>query len=140
MKLWLLFFFFHAGNHLKVYTFESSSGTNLSYATLESPAIRSLPETFIFCSSYKETTIDGKSFFTIYSEDENPWLTLSVWDLANDGKCTMWARMRTTWKKMGNLERFWLNFWIHYCIRIDTRSGQLTISVNGELPVSIEAK
>ena len=41
---------------------------------------------------------------------------------------------------MKNLKRFLLNFWIHICIHIDTNLGDLTLSVNGELPFSLEAK
>ena len=80
MKIWNIFLFIHLVNSLKIFTFKSSSDSNLSVVELENAGTRKLPESFKFCASHKETTIEGVSFFTLYGDDDKPWLTLSIWD------------------------------------------------------------
>ena len=52
----------------------------------------------------------------------------------------MWVRIRSTWVRLGDAKRFWLNFWIHICILIDTHSLELKVSINGEEAISIKAE
>ena len=52
----------------------------------------------------------------------------------------MWIRIRSTWARVGDAKRFWLNFWIHVCILVDTESMELTVSINGEEAISIKAE
>jgi hypothetical protein len=126
-----------ACNVTKIFTFEKSNDESLSYATLQASETSSFPGTFIFCNSHLETSIDGTSFFTIYGEDGKPWLTMSIYD--SNGKTFLWSRIRSTWKRVVEMKRFWLNFWIHVCLAADTRSGNLNVTVNGKIPINIKA-
>ena len=121
----------------KVFTFDSSTPEDLSYAALASPVI-SLPSIWILCTSHLETTIDNLSYFTIYGEDGKPWLTLSIWD--SDGGIYLWARITTTWIRVYKLQRSWLNFWIHICTKVDVKSGILLLSINGEPTTMLDAQ
>jgi hypothetical protein len=78
------------------------------------------------------------TLFTIYREDGKPWLTMSIYD--SNGKTFLWTRIRNTWKRVVEMKRFGLNFWIHVCIQVNTRSGSLNVSVNGEIPINIKAE
>ena len=132
MNFFILLFFLRATHAIKIFTFESwdGSGGNLSYAALENPT--SLPPVFTLCSSFKESFIAGKSFFTLYGQDNKPWVTLSNWVTGN--KITIWLRVTTIWTKIGVIETYWINFWIHVCIHINTKSGDISLSLNGEQP------
>ena len=52
----------------------------------------------------------------------------------------MWIRIRSTWARVGDAKRFWLNFWIHVCMLVDTESMELKVSINGEEAISIKAE
>ena len=134
MKFWLLYLFLNSGNMKRVFSFDSSSDQSISYATVKSPV--RLPETFTMCSSFKESSISGSSFFTIYGEDGGPWLTLSNWVTGN--KITSWLRIRTVWIKVGIMKPYLINFWIYVCIHVNTKSGDLSLSFNGEPPLSFK--
>ena len=95
-----------------------------------------LPEIFTLCSSIKETSVDGSSFFTIYGEDGKHWLSLSIW--VTQKKITMWVKVSTVFKKIKLIQTFMMNFWIHVCIFVDVNSGDLSISLNGEQPISFK--
>ena len=132
MKFWLIFLFLYSGNLVRVLRFDSSLEQNISYATVKSPV--KLPETFTLCSSFLESSLSGSSFFTLYGEDGGPWLTLSNWVLGN--KITNWLRVRTVWIKVVIIKPYLINFWIHVCMHVNTKSGNLSLSFNGEPPIS----
>ena len=113
---------------IKIFTFHPGKDNSISYAAIKYPT--HLPPVFTLCSSFKETYINGNSFFTIYGEDGKSWLTLSNW--ATNKKITIWLRVISTWKKVSAMETYWMNFWIHVCIYVDSKSGILSISMNGE--------
>ena len=112
MKLILFLSFLPVGYFIKLFSFESTVDTNQSYATIKFPT--NLPKVFTLCSSFKETFIDGTSFFTIYGENNEPWLTLSNWVTQN--KITLWLRINTRYVKVGVIQNYWMNFWINMCI------------------------
>ena len=89
-----------------------------------------LPESFIFCYAYLEDRTEEISPFTIYGKDGKPWLTLSIWQ--SNEKIFLWSRLRTTWVRMMNVERFQLNYWLKICILVDSSKGNITVSFNGK--------
>ena len=131
----LLFMFVDSLQMIKIFTFEDSTDASLSYAVLREEVNSFLPARFILCSSHMETSVDGRGFLTIYGKDSRPWLTLSVWP--NKGHPVLWATTTTAsksigWVKLMDIEEFWLNFWINICMDVDTESGNINVSVNGE--------
>ena len=68
---------------IKIFTFKSHADGTLSYISYKSPALSDsagqLPGSFVFCGSFKQTTLDGNSFFTFYGEDGKTWVAFSLW-------------------------------------------------------------
>ena len=92
---------------------------------------------FGFCGSFKESSVNGESFFTIYGEDEKPFLGFSVWPGGQGDKLVTWLRIRQVWRRVGDADLSWLNFWTHVCLIVNVRSKEIKVSVNGQEPVSI---
>ena len=138
VTLIVIYLIFHTSKTLKIFTFGESSDGTFNYATLEVPGNLQFPRKFILCTSHFETAILGTSFLTIYGEDSKPWLSLSIYE--SNGNMFLWTRVRTTWKRVIEVKRFWLNFWIHICVQGDKSNGNLNISINEEEPVLITAK
>ena len=136
MEFMLLSLFLHPVHLVKIFTFDASSDGQLSFSTLKNKTMSPLPEIFTLCSSFKETSIDGSSFFTIYGEDGKHWLSLSNW--VTQKKITIWVKVSTVFKKIKLLKTFMMNFWINVCIFVDVNSGDLSISLNGEHPISFK--
>ena len=85
--------------------------------------------------------LSGESFFTFYGEDEKPWLGFSLWpSIKMDDKLEMWLRIRAMWRKVKDIDIYWLNFWTHVCFLVDISSMEIKVSVNGLDPVSIISK
>ena len=120
---------------IKVFTFDKSNGGNISYATIKGAEDLTLPDNFILCTSHLQTSVDGRSFFTIWGTGETPWLSLSVW--VSPGQSILWLRNTKQYFRLLNIEQVWLNFWIHTCMQVDTGAGSVTISVNGKEPVVV---
>ena len=83
VKVLYLILFLNTCNMIKIFTFKSLADGSLSYASYQSSA---LPESagqlsgpFVFCGSFKQTTLDGNSFFTFYGEDGKTWIAFSLW-------------------------------------------------------------
>ena len=139
MIVFLLIFLIPSVNMMKILTFKSNLNSNMSFATIQNPVTSIIPESFIFCASFKETTtVSSISFFTIYGEDGKPWLTLSHWDYKEG--ITIFTKVRHAWINMGYLERFQINFWIHTCVQVNTTSGDLALSINGKQSMPIKEK
>ena len=96
-----------------------------------------ITQPFAFCASFKENSVDGNSFFTLYGTDGNPLLGFSVWPAGPEEKLGRWVRIRSVWRKVGDVEMYGLNFWTHVCFILDTKFRDVKISINGEEPISI---
>ena len=131
MFIWLVLFLLHPGSSSKSFIFESSLHENINHIILKTSII--LPKTFTACVSYKETRIDKEGSFTIYGESNTPWISLSTWDYANE--IAMWLIIGSEWLKVRTIPSHWINFWTHVCINVDTQSGNISLSINGEQPL-----
>ena len=99
MKIFsILMVFLPTFNMIKVFKFDPSVDGSLSHATPKTLAGNLFTTRFILCSSYLETSVDGTSFFTIYGEDGEPWLTLSNWETIDN--VFRWARLGTNGKEI----------------------------------------
>ena len=95
---------------------------------------------FSFCGSFKETSVNGNSFFTFYGKDMKPWLGLSMWPSKAQDHLTIWFRVRSTWKKVQDLNIYHLNFWTHVCFSVDMKLMEIKASINGEKTGKIKAE
>ena len=134
-KLIVIYIFFYTCKSLKVFKFESSYGANYSYATLKATGseVAQFPESFILCMSHQKAAADGTSYLTIYGEDDGPWFSSSIY--ISSGSAFIWTRFRRTWKRLREIPRFWLNFWVHICFKANTSTGNFSISINGDPPI-----
>lgn len=133
MSVWLIFLLLNFGFCKKTLVFKSSTDGSIAHEVLKTSTL--LPEIFRICSSYKENTIEDRSFFTIYGESMEPWLTLSKW--VEIDKIRLWLRVNEVWLRVKVIPPDWLNSWTHVCIDLDTNSGNISVSANGEPPVSL---
>ena len=129
--LWLLY----PGNCATNLLFRSALGTNISYEILKTSTL--LPQIFTICASFKENEVNKRSFFTIYGELNKPWMTLSNW--RGDNTIIMWLKINTVFSEVGDFPLHWMNFWNHVCISADTESGNISIFLNEDPPISIRA-
>ena len=130
MATWILLFLLHPGLPFKTLKFEPSSDGGIAYETIEKST--PLPRLFTLCSAYKERFIlGGNSFFTIYGEYGEPWMTLSNWpyDIIE-----LWLRINTVWVKISGMPAHLMNSWVHICIMADTTTGNLSVLVNQGQP------
>ena len=130
MATWILLFLLHPGLPFKILKFEPSSDGGIAYETIEKST--PLPRLFTLCSAYKERFIlGGNSFFTIYGEYGEPWMTLSNWpyDIIE-----LWLRINTVWVKISGMPAHLMNSWVHICIMADTTTGNLSVLVNQGQP------
>ena len=82
------------------------SPSSLSFATVTSVPEEKLPDSFIICSTTRQTKIDGKRPFVLYGEDNNPWLAFSFW--RSDSGVVLWAEVQTgSWAGFNNLRKPW---------------------------------
>ena len=132
-RIGLAILFLNAIETIQIFTFEPLINRNFSYALLQGPLFK-LPDRFVLCTSHLETTIHGKSFFTIFGENGRPWLSVSIW-IDDPVSCALWATIRSSSTHVIDIKQVWLNFWIHICIRVDIESDKLIFYVNGELPI-----
>ena len=131
--LFLLILLVHQGYSIKTLSFESTSDENIAYQVPQTST--PLPPIFTFCASFKEPTIGESSFFTMFGESDDPWLTVVNWVV--EDQIQMWMRIsKMDWIKVWDLPPYWLNFWIYICIKVDSLADTLFVSLNGESPVS----
>ena len=133
LRVFLVFCFCKQLQGIKTFTFEPSMNVTISYATLQTPAKTKLPDRFVLCTSHLETSIDGNNFFTIFGEDGQPWLSLSIW--SNEGHPILWMTKSKSWFQIMDIKEVWLNFWINICMQVNTLAGNINLTVNGELPI-----
>ena len=134
LRVFVMFLFWKQLQGIKYFTFEPYTNGTLSYATLQGPPNSKLPDSFVLCTSHLETSIDGSSFITVVGDDGQPWLSLSIW--SDRGYPVLWLKKWKIWFEIMNIEEFWLNFWIHICMKVNNESGDIVIYVNGESPIS----
>ena len=136
LKLLHFFMLCRTYHGIIIFKFEPSTSTNEthSYAKLEGPENSKLPDNFVLCTSHFETSLDGNSFFTIFGEDGQPWISLPIY--STEGYPVLWVRQAMSkWIRIMEIEQVWLNFWIHICMQVNVQSGNLSVSLNGEKPV-----
>ena len=135
----LFLLFFKTTISIKILTFSRSGDGIISQASLKDKESKDDEQymPFGFCGSFKESFVDGKSFFTLYGEDEKPFLGFSVWPGSQEDNLVTWLRIRQVWRRVGDADMFWLNFWTHVCLVVNVRFKEIKVSVNGQEPVSI---
>jgi hypothetical protein len=126
---------------IRVYDFSfarhAAPGSPLSAGLLGKSV--ALPARFIICSSAVQAKIDGKSPWSLYSDDGLPWLTLSFWNLETGP--ALWADIRQgTWKLLHQIERPQTHVWRHVCADIDSVAGNMTVSVDGRPAMTVSTK
>ena len=121
---------------LKIFKFRRSTNGTISYAKPKYTAKQDNRQ-FGICGSFKVNSITGENFFTFYGEDKEPWLDFSLWPGWNGESITAWLRINQIWRKVEDLDMFWLNFWIHLCLIVDLQSREITVALNGYEPVLI---
>ena len=120
---------------IKVLQFESSSDGRISYDILTEST--PLPPLFTLCSTFRESHIyAGNGFFIIYGSSGDPWMTLSNW--ASDHQIVMWLKINTFWVKVRDIPTHWMNSWINVCIETDTTTGNISVLVNENPPLSFD--
>ena len=117
----------YPGESVKNLIFRSSLDGSIAHEILKTPTV--FPKVFTICSSFKENK-NEVSFFTIYGESNEPWMTLSNW--GDENKIKLWLVINTDWTNIRLLPLHWINAWNHVCIYADTQSGNVSISMNGE--------
>ena len=120
---------------IKIFKFEPSTSTNVthSYAKLEGPENSKLPDSFVLCTSHLETSLDGNSFFTIFGEDGQPWMSFPIY--STEGYPVLWVRQSmSNWIRVMEIEQVWFNFWIHICIQFNVQSGTISTIINRDTP------
>ena len=106
----------------------------LSKAVLKSGT--NLPEVFTMCASVKEPISDGKSFFVIYQAEDKLWITFSNWLSALGNE--LWVNTGNDAYLIQTLDIQSLIFWINLCFSLDIKSGETTVSINGNSPIMIK--
>ena len=119
---------------IKVFSFSSTDKNDqLSSAVLENAASQDLPEKFTVCFAMKHDKIDRRSPFLIRDINKHPWIAPSTW---NSGGLSLWFDLgRGEWLKFHVIERPW-KFWSHVCAEIDTVTGNISVSMDGRLPLT----
>ena len=132
MKIWLILILFQPGDLSRIFTFKPSFEKSISHATLKNPT--ALTDSFTLCSSFKQNNINDSGIFTINGKDDKTWMFLGTWKSENNFK--IWIKVSSVWNVIENISPFWMNFWIHVCIHADKKSGDVSISLNGEPTLS----
>ena len=129
LKLFLLLI--EQGKTITVFNFEDSKSLpELSFASLVNTPSLDLPAKFLICSSHVQSKIYDKNFYVLYGDNGLPWFSISIWEVSNE--ITLWADLQYgLWYQIAIVEKPWTNFWLHICIHIDTESGKLVASING---------
>ena len=120
---------------IKVFRFDHREG-GISYAKVDAPEDVELEDIFTICFSHRQKVLDETNIFTFYKDDGNSWLALSRW--VADTKSYLWTRVGTNWKRLTPVEKFKMNLWIHICLEVDTISGMLKISIDGNKAVAVK--
>ena len=121
---------------IKYFTFDNVDSSEHSFASLVSAPNESLPESFTLCSSHVQNKLDGRGFFYLTDQNNRPWLTFR-WML-KFGKLIFRIYIGNdppSMLQIDNAEHFVLNSWNYVCIALETKSGQISVSVNGNLSV-----
>ena len=130
MVMWYVLFIFHPGLSIKIWAFEPSSNGEIAYKVIDKST--PLPKIFTLCSAFKEKFVYGSnSFFTLYGEQGEPWMSLTNWPYDH---IELWTRINTVWLKIRDMPAYLMNSWIHICIMVDTVAGNLSVAINDEPP------
>ena len=132
-----LFLFATSVISIKVFSFNSTDENDqLSSAVLENKSSQELPEKFTVCFAMKQDKIDRRSPFLIRDKNYHPWIALSIW---NSGGLSLWSDIKGEWLKFQELETPW-KFWSHICAEFDTVTGDISVSIDGRLPLTRRSK
>ena len=134
-ELQLLLFATSAAS-IKVFSFNSTDDNDppSSALFLRNPPWQTLPDKFTACFAMKQDKIDGRSPFLIRDRNEQPWLALSIWN--QGGQLGLWGEVgKRDWKMFYMLEKPW-KFWSHICGEIDTLTGKISVSIDGQPSVT----
>ena len=115
---------------MKTLTFESSLDGQINHNILETSV--ALPPVFTLCSAFKETLLKEVSFFTIYGESGEPWMSLSNYQYKYQ---RMFLKINKVWVKITELPLHWMLSWIAVCIHADTVTGNISVLLNSEPPL-----
>ena len=130
MVKWFLLLLLHPGLPVKILTFDPPSDGGIAHQIYDKST--PLPELFTLCSTFKESFIhNGNSFFTLYGEDEEPWIILTTWISVHIG---LWLRIRKVWVEIREIPAHMMNSWIHVCISANTATGNISAVVNAGPP------
>ena len=134
----LMFISYSEIKALDVFSFPEYLDANLSYISLETSKRQLFPEKRIICLSHMESLIDGRSFLTILGENDEPWLSLSIWQ--NQGVPSLWMCQANIWHHLIDIKLYWLNFWIHTSLLIDAEHNQISLMLNREVYIVKQIK
>ena len=141
LKVLFLCFLFsnytRAGTVLEFYNSRlAPSPFSLSSAVVTKVPKERLPDRFIICSTTKQSKIDGKSPIVIYGQANDPWLAFSFWK--SDTGVVLWADVQKgSWGGFHHLATPYTHRWIHMCADVDTGSGNLTVVLDGQAPMTL---
>ena len=133
-KIIFYFVLFNKYSTKKIFDFFSRPSDNvLSSAALTNKPELPLPKDFILCSSHFQKTRDTKNdhgIYIIYKEEEllNPWLTIGIW---TDN--ILWANIAFKyWYPFGSVPDYFMEKWMHICLKIDIEGKSIEANVNGK--------
>ena len=121
---------------IKVFSFNSTDDNDLLSSALlvQNQPWQLLPEKFTVCFAMKQDKIDGRSPFLIRDRNEQPWIALSIWN--QGGQLALWGEIgKRDWKMFQVFAAPW-KFWSHICGQIDTLTGNISVSVDGQPSVT----
>ena len=133
-KIFFYFIIFNKYLTNKIFEFDSIPSEHvLSSAALTSKPDTPLPKDFILCSSHFQKTINTKNnhgIYVIYQEEEllNPWLSIGIW-MEN----LLWVNVAFKyWYPFGRVPDYFMEKWIHICLKIDVDGKSIEATVNGQ--------
>ena len=106
----------------------ASPGSPATLVVLTKTPSQELPSRFIICFSTKQSKTDNKAPFILHGEDGTPWLAISF------GHSGLWLDIQKgTWRKAFPVQKPSTHVWMHICADVDTLSGNISVSLNGQL-------
>ena len=131
--MWLVLFscFLHCLMALKVFTFNGTSTPaetpSIAYLTKEVD----LPNPFILCSSVKQARFDDLGFYSISGKDSRDWMIMFFLSFSNATKLALlWDE---NFRILDTLTNPRLDYWYHTCAKIDLKTNEFEVAVNGEI-------
>ena len=92
------------------------------------------------CISFKQSVIEGTGPFIIYTDTKDLWISFSTWIGLEDDRPELWLNTGDSWIFINSFEIQYLMLWIHICFELQTQTGMMNISMNGNSPKRIISK